>query len=278
MLCDLEYDASYLLYDIVCEIPFAFYVTFAGTTNLADVEKWAGRKGLVVLEEFRKTFKNKFYPRSFCDAKRNEFMSLVQGDMIVAEYEKRFIELDATMRVKRCMVDDKKYKIFKKGPYGQSFNSLRADERRHETRPGVKRQTSRNEETLNLVLIIPHVLGLVMEEDFRGKIEVDLILFELDELDEIFGMDFLTKYHAILDCSNKKARKLMNKRHTAYLTHMVDTQTSKDDSSKEPIVRKYLDDSSKDYSVVVSFSKSRIEMGTHNCRLLVWVVLDTQWL
>lgn len=40
MLCDLEYDASYLLYDLVCEIPFAFYVTFAGTTNLADVEKW----------------------------------------------------------------------------------------------------------------------------------------------------------------------------------------------------------------------------------------------
>lgn len=34
--------------------------------------------------------------------------------------------------------------------------------------------------------------------------KVDLTLFELDELDVILGMSFLTKYHAILDCSNKE--------------------------------------------------------------------------
>lgn len=31
----------------------------------------------------------------------------------------------------------------------------------------------------------------------------DLILFEHDDLYVIWGIDFLTEYHAILDCSNK---------------------------------------------------------------------------
>lgn len=44
-------------------------------------------------EAFRKVFKNKFYPRSFYDVKRKEFISLVQGNMTIAEYEKQFIEL-----------------------------------------------------------------------------------------------------------------------------------------------------------------------------------------
>lgn len=47
----------------------------------------------VLWEEFRKVFQNKFYPRPFCDAKRNEFMSLVQGNMTVMEYEKKFTEM-----------------------------------------------------------------------------------------------------------------------------------------------------------------------------------------
>ncbi|TYK04232.1 hypothetical protein E5676_scaffold758G00060 [Cucumis melo var. makuwa] len=35
-------------------------------------------------------------------------------------------------------------------------------------------------------------------------LKVDLIIFELYELDVILGMDFLVKYHAVLDCSNKE--------------------------------------------------------------------------
>lgn len=35
-------------------------------------------------------------------------------------------------------------------------------------------------------------------------VQINLILFELDELNVILGMDFLTKYHAVLDFSNKK--------------------------------------------------------------------------
>lgn len=44
-------------------------------------------------EEFRKIFQNKLYPHVFYEAKSNEFMSLVQGNMSVAEYEKKFTEL-----------------------------------------------------------------------------------------------------------------------------------------------------------------------------------------
>ena len=82
--------------------------------------------------------------------------------------------------------------------------------------------------------------------------KVDLILFELSELDVILVMNFLTKDHAILDFSNKKVvlrepgkfkvkfvhnkkleltgiifvlkmRKLIKKGHTAYLKLVVDT-------------------------------------------------------
>lgn len=47
----------------------------------------------VMWEEFRKALRDKFYPCSFCDEKRKKFMSLLQGDMTVVEYEKIFTEL-----------------------------------------------------------------------------------------------------------------------------------------------------------------------------------------
>ena len=53
----------------------------------------AGEMSYVSWKGFLKAFQSKFYPRSFCDAKRNEFMSLVQGDVTIVEYEKKFTEL-----------------------------------------------------------------------------------------------------------------------------------------------------------------------------------------
>lgn len=47
----------------------------------------------VTWEEFEKVFQDKFYPRLFCDARRNEFIGLIQGEMTVTEYEKMFTEL-----------------------------------------------------------------------------------------------------------------------------------------------------------------------------------------
>ena len=49
--------------------------------------------GSVLWEEFTKAFQNKLYHRSFCDTKRDVFMSLVQGYMTVVKYEKKFTEL-----------------------------------------------------------------------------------------------------------------------------------------------------------------------------------------
>ncbi|KAA0062764.1 ty3-gypsy sub-class retrotransposonable element polyprotein [Cucumis melo var. makuwa] len=55
---------------------------------------------------------------------------------------------------------------------------------------------------------------------------VDSILFELDGLDILLGMNFLTKYNVVLDCFNKK---------------VMDSWALKDDPSKVPIIYEYLD-------------------------------------
>ena len=59
-------------------------------------------------------FQNKLYPRFFYDAKKNEFMSLVQGNMTVVEYKKKFTKL--AKYVLAFMTDEvDKYKHFKDG-------------------------------------------------------------------------------------------------------------------------------------------------------------------
>ncbi|XP_038882393.1 uncharacterized protein LOC120073661 [Benincasa hispida] len=65
-----------------------------------EAEKWwkvisARRTSTDVMlwPEFRKAFEDKYYPSSFRDAKRDEFLRLTQGTMSVAEYEQKFIEL-----------------------------------------------------------------------------------------------------------------------------------------------------------------------------------------
>lgn len=42
--------------------------------------------------DFKKTFQDKYYPQTYCDERRYEFLRLEQGDMVVAEY-KKFTEL-----------------------------------------------------------------------------------------------------------------------------------------------------------------------------------------
>ena len=106
---------------------------------------------------------------------------------------------------------------------------------------------------------------------------VDLILFELNVLDVILRMNFLAKYHAILDCSNKevvlkeqekievkyesdkkvelaniilvvKARKLIRKGHVAYLARVVDTRVIRKKPGSVLIVCEYLNVFSKEMS------------------------------
>ncbi|TYK15233.1 uncharacterized protein E5676_scaffold892G00030 [Cucumis melo var. makuwa] len=128
--------------------------TFAGTTNPTDVEAWLtliekcfrvtrcpeDRKvelaafllqngaedwwrmeesrrrttGDISWDEFKKAFFDKFYPRSFRDAKRNEFLRLTQGSMTVAEYEKKYTEL--SKYATRVIEDEvERYKRFEEG-------------------------------------------------------------------------------------------------------------------------------------------------------------------
>ncbi|TYK27159.1 uncharacterized protein E5676_scaffold236G00020 [Cucumis melo var. makuwa] len=102
--------------------------TFAGTTNPIDAEKWlsfiekyfGGRRRMPhSWEEFKKAFKNKFYPCFFYDAKRNEFMSLLMSQTSASSFEAGLqTEISALVTTN---VDC------------QSFSTLRGDERRYET-------------------------------------------------------------------------------------------------------------------------------------------------
>ncbi|KAL0553697.1 hypothetical protein IC582_007600 [Cucumis melo] len=65
-------------------------------------------------DEFKKAFFDKFYPRSFRDAKHNEFVRLTQGTMTVAEYEKKYTEL--SKYATRVIVDEgERCKRFEEG-------------------------------------------------------------------------------------------------------------------------------------------------------------------
>ncbi|KAA0046124.1 DNA/RNA polymerases superfamily protein [Cucumis melo var. makuwa] len=44
-------------------------------------------------QTFRGIFENKYYPSTYCEAKRDEFLGLKQGSLSVAEYEKKYTEL-----------------------------------------------------------------------------------------------------------------------------------------------------------------------------------------
>lgn len=53
----------------------------------------ASEEGIVIWDDFKKAFRNKFYPCSFYDMKRSELMNLVEGNITIVEYKKRFTEL-----------------------------------------------------------------------------------------------------------------------------------------------------------------------------------------
>ncbi|TYK00841.1 DNA/RNA polymerases superfamily protein [Cucumis melo var. makuwa] len=72
---------------------------FEGSTDPADAENW-----LNMLEKcsdaraldwqtFRGIFEDKYYPSTYCEAKRDEFLGLKQGSLSVVEYERKYIEL-----------------------------------------------------------------------------------------------------------------------------------------------------------------------------------------
>ncbi|XP_022853854.1 uncharacterized protein LOC111375282 [Olea europaea var. sylvestris] len=50
-------------------------------------------------EDFHRIFYDAYYPRSYKDARQEEFLKLVQGQMIVVEYQVKFIELSKYAQV-----------------------------------------------------------------------------------------------------------------------------------------------------------------------------------
>ncbi|KAA0048700.1 retrotransposon protein [Cucumis melo var. makuwa] len=44
-------------------------------------------------QTFRSIFEDKYYPGTYCEAKRHEFLRLKQGSLLVAEYERKYTEL-----------------------------------------------------------------------------------------------------------------------------------------------------------------------------------------
>ncbi|KAA0051049.1 uncharacterized protein E6C27_scaffold678G00020 [Cucumis melo var. makuwa] len=74
---------------------------FEGSTDPVDAENWLNmlEKCFDVMKcpEDRKTFRgifeDKYYPSTYCEAKRDEFLGLKQGSLSVAEYERKYTEL-----------------------------------------------------------------------------------------------------------------------------------------------------------------------------------------
>ncbi|TYK29120.1 hypothetical protein E5676_scaffold120G002610 [Cucumis melo var. makuwa] len=74
---------------------------FEGSIDLADAENWLNilEKCFDVMNSseerktFRGIFEDKYYPSTYCEAKRDEFLGLKQGSLSVAKYERKYTEL-----------------------------------------------------------------------------------------------------------------------------------------------------------------------------------------
>ncbi|KAA0062248.1 DNA/RNA polymerases superfamily protein [Cucumis melo var. makuwa] len=74
---------------------------FEGSTDPADAENWLNMLekcfDMMNCPEERKTFRgifeDKYYPSTYYEAKRDEFLGLKQGSLSVAEYERKYTEL-----------------------------------------------------------------------------------------------------------------------------------------------------------------------------------------
>lgn len=120
------------------------------------------------------------------------------------------------------------------------------------------------------VLIVSNLYKNCEVEVDEVCMAIDLIPLDLQEFFIILGMDFLSKYHASMDCYRKevafrkssegkvtfrgirkilptclistvKAKKLMRKGCTAYLAHIVDVQAENLKPKDIPVVREYID-------------------------------------
>ncbi|XP_022863736.1 uncharacterized protein LOC111383805 [Olea europaea var. sylvestris] len=64
-------------------------------------------RSIITWTYFRRIFYDAYYPRSYKDAKHEEFLKLIQGQMTIAEYHVKFIELSKYAQVLVCNEIDK---------------------------------------------------------------------------------------------------------------------------------------------------------------------------
>ncbi|KAA0031989.1 putative Retrotransposon protein [Cucumis melo var. makuwa] len=203
----------------------------------------------------------------------------VQGDMAIIEYEKRFIELAkyalvfVTDEVDKCKRFEEGMRTEIRAPVTANMDwsnlskmvkvAMRVEKRMVDDKKNkVLSKCGSSRQPTNCFTIGQSALPTSV------AMKVDLCLFELDELNVMLRVNFLTKYHAIFDYSNKevvlrdpkkieikfeadkrveriifvlKARKLMKNEHVSYLAHVINTLAPRNDPSKVPIVCEYMD-------------------------------------
>ncbi|KAA0042144.1 putative polyprotein, identical [Cucumis melo var. makuwa] len=132
------------------KVELAAFLLQNGAEDWWRMEESRGRTtGDISWDEFKKAFFDKFYPRSFRDAKRNEFLRLTQGSMTVTEYEKKYTELskyatrviedeverlEAVLRVEK-MLNERKWER-KTSKNVRTFSSLMHQNRQGKERSG----------------------------------------------------------------------------------------------------------------------------------------------
>ncbi|XP_057511924.1 uncharacterized protein LOC130794016 [Actinidia eriantha] len=70
---------------------------------------------------------------------------------------------------------------------------------------------------------------------------VDLMPLYMQDFDIILGMDWLSSYHASIDCFEKKAVKMLKRGCQGYLAHVVDMEFKGSELSKIPVVNEFMD-------------------------------------
>lgn len=102
------------------DVPVKLRVTFAAFMLTGEADRWweftqRGREvGSMTWEDFERRFQRMYFPNNVqCSNKRTEFYNLTQGDMTVAQYVAKFIQLSRYAHIPQT--EDLKIEMFIRG-------------------------------------------------------------------------------------------------------------------------------------------------------------------
>ncbi|KAA0035528.1 Retrotransposon protein [Cucumis melo var. makuwa] len=154
-------------------------------------------------QTFRGIFEHKYYPNTYCEAKRDDFLGLKQGSLSVVKYERKYTKLSRYADVIVASESDR-CRRFERG--------LRFEIK---VTSGVRQKG---------------VVGRPRKEVVFKKLGFAKVIFK--------GMRKIIPRSLI---SILKAEKLLRKGCTTFLEHMVEAQREKLKSEDVPVVKKFLD-------------------------------------